>query len=134
MIKEFQKLRKHLVQSLKEEQKSKQLLQNTTNEFELEKVEWLKSTVKGLSVLEKQVALAKRIPNTDDRAVKLLFEVYENHRLYIEETLRNAGVQVHENNLLATSNIKTTIDSASTNIDFVPRQYFYKNISLNMDD
>ena len=134
MIKEFQNLKKQLVQSLKETHQHKQLLQKTTTQFESEKIDLFKKLIKALTVLNKQIALAKKLPNIDDRSNKLLLEIYESHHNSIEEILTNSGVTILSDNALGTfsSAESTTLKDSSNNI--VLKRYFYQDSPLVNDD
>ena len=131
MIKEFQNLKKQLVQSLKETHQQKELLQNTRTQFETEKVEMFKKLINALSVLDKQIALANKLPNIDDRANKLLLEIYEKHYSDIEGVLTDAGVIIHSYNPLDTFNSSVSSTSRHSSKSMVLKRYLYQNVPLN---
>ncbi len=131
MIKEFQKLKKQLVLSLKETQEHKQLLDKTTAQFDIEKIEMFKKLIHALSVLNKQIALAKKLPNIDSRTNNLLLEIYENHHRDIEKILTNAGVTMLSDNPLDTLNSEESPVKGNSSNSLVLKRYFYQNIPLN---
>lgn len=134
MIKEFQNLKKQLVQSLKETHQHKQLVQKTITQFESEKIDLFKKLIKALTVLNKQIALAKKLPNIDDRTNKLLLEIYESHHNSIEEILTNSGVTILSDNASDTfsSAESPALKNSSNNI--VLKRYFYQKKPLINDD
>ncbi len=134
MVKEFQNLKKQLILSLEEAMVHKQSLEYANNQFDLEKIELFKSIIKAIIVLDKQLGLAKKFPNTDDRAFRLMLEVYENHQRSLEDILTNAGVTIRINNGLTTSSVVDDNEQTSTANDRLSKSYFYQNKPLiNLD-
>jgi len=130
MIKEFQHLKQHLIQTLSETHQQKQLLHKTTSQLEQEKVQMLKNIIKSLSVLDRQIILAQKLPNRDDRTVKLLHEIYEQHRNTLEEILIQAGVTVRPHNASATFKLSTAATPLKTPNNRISSRYFYKKKPL----
>lgn len=130
MVKEFQHLKKQLILSMEETMVHKQSLKYANNQFDLEKIKLFKSIIKAINVLDKQLVLAKKFPNTDDRAFKLLMEVYENHLASLEDILTNAGVTIRVNNGLTTSNTVDDNEQTKATNNRSSKCYFYQNESL----
>lgn len=134
MVKEFQNLKKQLILSMEETMVHKQSLEHANNQFDLEKIKLFKSIIKAINVLNKQLVLAKKFPSTDDRAFKLLVEVYENHLRSLEDILTNAGVTIRLNNGLTTSNAVDDNGQPNASNNKPSKCYFYQNKPLiNID-